>query len=256
MEAGVSMEEKGKKEFSRSVDNAVRLIACYADKEERGISELARELDLSKASVARIVASLEKGRFLMQNPETGKYRLGVGMMLYGSLARERNELANALAPAMRNIAQKYQSTTHLATLTGSELMIINKISAGPFVYMTSRVGGTLQAHATAAGKCILAYLDEPRLQEYLENAKLDKLTDNTITDKNRLIEVLRLIRERGYSVDDEESHEGLYCIAVPVFDATKKPIAAMSISGRKELLSAQEEDIVRYLHATLKEYLT
>lgn len=156
---------------------------------------------------------------------------------------------------MRNIAQKYQSTTHLATLTGSELMIINKISAGPFVYMTSRVGGTLQAHATAAGKCILAYLDEPRLQEYLENAKLDKLTDNTITDKNRLIEVLRLIRERGYSVDDEERTRA-YCIAVPVFDVTKKPIAAMSISGRKELLSAQEEDIVRYLHATLKEYLS
>lgn len=247
-----SMESNGKKELSRSVENAIRLIECYSDKEERGISELARELDLSKASVARIVAALEKGKFLMQNAETGKYRLGISMMLYGYLAWERNELANALAPAMRDIAQKYQCTTHLAILSGNELMIINKVSAGPFVYMTSRIGGTLLAHATAAGKCILAYLDVDRQQEYISNAKLEKLTDNTITDKDSLVLELRTIKERGYSVDNEESHEGLYCIAVPVFNISNRPIAAVSVSGRKELLASKQDEIVGYLNATIK----
>lgn len=253
MKVGEQMQDKAKKEISRSVDNAIRIIECYAEKEERGISELARELDLSKASVARIVASLERGKFLMQNPDTGKYRLGVGMMLYGYLARDRNELANALTPAMQSIAHKYQSTTHLATLIGSELMIINKISAGPFVYMSSRVGGTLHAHATAVGKCILAYLDEAKQQEYFSNAKLDKLTEKTITDREQLNKVLMQIRKDGYSVDDEEAHDGLYCIAVPVFDVSKKPIAALSVSGRKELLSARKKEIVEDLYSTIKE---
>ena len=72
------MANKGEREFSQSVDNALRLLGCFADREECGISELSRELGISKASVARIVAALERGRFLSRNPDTGRYRLGVG----------------------------------------------------------------------------------------------------------------------------------------------------------------------------------
>ena len=63
------MAVRGEKEYSQSVDNAIRLLRCFIDKEERGISELSRELDMSKASVSRIVAALERGHFLMQRSE-------------------------------------------------------------------------------------------------------------------------------------------------------------------------------------------
>lgn len=75
------MAERGKSEYSQSVTNALRLLGCFVEREERGISELSRELGLSKSAVARIVASLEDGRLLMQNAETGKYRLGTGFLL-------------------------------------------------------------------------------------------------------------------------------------------------------------------------------
>lgn len=56
------MAERGKSEYSQSVTNALRLLGCFVEREERGISELSRELGLSKSAVARIVASLEDGR--------------------------------------------------------------------------------------------------------------------------------------------------------------------------------------------------
>ena len=55
------MAERGKSEYSQSVTNALRLLGCFVEREERGISELSRELGLSKSAVARIVASLEDG---------------------------------------------------------------------------------------------------------------------------------------------------------------------------------------------------
>ena len=81
------MTGRGKSEYSQSVTNALRLLGCFVEREERGISELSRELGLSKSAVARLVASLEAGRLLMQNAETGKYRLGAGFLLYGDLVR-------------------------------------------------------------------------------------------------------------------------------------------------------------------------
>ena len=110
------MTGRGKSEYSQSVTNALRLLGCFVEREERGISELSRELGLSKSAVARLVASLEAGRLLMQNAETGKYRLGAGFQLYGDLVRERSELSRALAPALTLLAEEYQATAHLAVL--------------------------------------------------------------------------------------------------------------------------------------------
>lgn len=248
------MAERGKSEYSQSVTNALRLLGCFVEREERGISELSRELGLSKSAVARIVASLEDGRLLMQNPETGKYRLGTGFLLYGSLVRDRNELSRALAPALTQLAEEYQSTAHLAVLDGGELTIVNKVSAGPFVYMSSRVGGTLPIHASATGKCILAWLPPERRRELIENAELRRYTATTITDPDALEAELAAIRERGYALDDGETHEGLFCIGCPVLDASGRVAAAVSVSGSRAALEPRLDQVVASIRDKLKNY--
>lgn len=248
------MANKGEREFSQSVDNALRLLGCFADREECGISELSRELGISKASVARIVAALERGRFLSRNPETGRYRLGVGLMFFGSLVRERSELARALSPIMHAVAEKYQSTTHLAVFSGSEVLIIAKVSAGPFVYMSSRVGGSLYPHCTSTGKCLLAFMEPESARRCLETLQFEALTPRTITDMPSLLEELRLTRERGYAIDDGEYHEGLYCIGCPVLDSGGHAIAAISVSGRREALEPLQKEIFSDVTRALSEF--
>ena len=245
------MAARGEREFSQSVDNAIRLLNCFIDKEERGISELARELDMSKASVSRIVAALERGRFLMQNTDTGRYRLGIGLMFFGELVHERNELARALSPLMHELAEAYQSTTHLAVIDGSDLMIIAKISAGPFVYMSSHVGGKLPPYGTSTGKCLLAYMDPERARYCFDKINFTAMTKRTITNMADLQSELELVRQRGYAVDDEESHEGLFCVGCPVFDAGGRVIAAISVSGRRDYLQPRQEEIAGHIKRRL-----
>ena len=248
------MPERGKSEYSQSVTNALRLLSCFIEREERGISELARELSLSKSSVARLVASLEEGRLLMQNQETGKYRLGTGFLLYGDLVRERSELARALAPALSQLAEEYQATAHLAVLSAGELTIVYKVSAGPFVYMSSRVGGTLPIHASATGKCILAWLPPEQRSELLDSAELRKFTDTTITTREGLEAELGTIRVRGYALDDGETHDGLYCIGCPVLNRAGRAIAAVSISGSRAALEPRRAEAVERIQRLLKDY--
>lgn len=248
--------ENSKRELSNSVDNACRILSCFTDSEQLGISDLARSCSLSKASVSRLVASLEKGGFLMKNQMSGKYELGLSFLVYGSYARERNVLANSFDAALKNLAKTYEATAHLAALVDDEIIILNKISEGAFIYMSSRVGGSLRAYATAMGKCILAFSSAAEVDKYVNTVPLEKITNKTIDNPQDLYEELYQIRKRGYALDDGETHEGLFCVAVPVLDAKKRPLAAISVSGRKEMLCSQIEaiaaDIKRQIAAAVK----
>lgn len=75
-------EGSKKKELSNSVDNACKLLSCFSDSEQIGISELARNCSLSKATVSRLIASLEKNGFVMKNRFSGKYELGLSFLIY------------------------------------------------------------------------------------------------------------------------------------------------------------------------------
>lgn len=241
------MKESGKKEYSQSVDNAMRLIGCFANSEEAGISEMARELDMSKASVSRIVAAMERRGFLTQNKSSGKYALGVSMMMYGALAQERNVLSKTFEPVLRALAEKYMVTAHISTFIGKDLVILNKISAGPFVYMSSRVGGTLSPYATAMGKCILAYSSPEFVEEYISKENFMKLTQATISGPEELYSELDKVRQVGYAVDDGENHAGLYCIARPILDKCYKPIAAISVSGSRDAMEPIKDSVAKYM---------
>ena len=250
------LEEREKKDLSNSVNNACKVLACFADHEQLGISELARNCGLSKAASSRIVASLEKNGFLMKNKYSGKYELGLSFLIYGSYARERNVLANSFDEALHHLAKKYSATAHLAALVDNEVIILNKISEGGFIYMSSRIGGSLSAYATATGKCILAFSNARDIDKYVTSVKLERITSKTITTPQQLYEELFKIKKLVYAVDDGETHEGLFCVASPVLDVNGKPIAAISVSGRKEILAAEEEiiakEIASEIHLAMK----
>lgn len=240
--------EKSKKDVSQSTENALKLLDCFILKEEWGISELSRELDLGKASVSRIIGALENKKYIIKDYVTGKYRLGYKLLLFGSLCKDRNELTKAFAPTMKKISEKYQATTHLSIFSGNDLLILNKISEGPMVYMNSRVGGTLPVFASASGKCLLAFSNDDWKEKCLKHLTIEKFTKYTIKNKNELINELNKIQENGFAIDDEETYEGLYCIAVPVFDYNGNAIAAISVSGSKVKQKPRLKEVVSDLN--------
>lgn len=235
------------REVSQNVVNALRLLECFAREEELGITDLSEAVGVGKTVTARLVSSLEQFGYLRQNPATRKYRLGMKLVYLGSLVQDRKEIVQLVEPCLRLLSREFQVSAHLAVQERYGSLVMSKVSMGPMVYMDSRVGNTLPLHASATGKCLLAFGGEQGVEQYVRNCELTRYTDMTITTPAALRKELREIQTRGYAVDNEESIIGLTCVAVPLLDARGHLVAAISLSGQTQFVLKKKSEIVRLL---------
>lgn len=137
----------------------------------------------------------------------------------------------------------------MAVANDNELVYLDKRESKGNLRTTGNLGSRISMYSTSLGKAILATYNEAQLNKYFDEVTLVPKTSNTITDKALLLENLNSIRERGYSISNEENEEGLFCIAVPIYNRVSQVIAAVSISTLKIKISTERID-------EYKEYLT
>lgn len=220
-----------------SVATSVRLLKAFSEEQvEIGISDLARRLGVAKSTVHRLAVTLVADGMLEQNPDTGKYRLGIALFRLGSLVRQRMTMSNEARPLLRDLREKVNETVHLAVLDGSEIMYVFNLESTQAIRMRSDVGVRKPAYCTAEGQAILAF--QPA--DVIERAVRDGLaarTPQTITDPNKLRKVLDGVRARGCAIEDEESELGMRCIAAPLRNDAGEVVAAIGLAGPVSRLS-------------------
>jgi IclR family transcriptional regulator, KDG regulon repressor len=220
-----------------SVASSIRLLKAFSEEQvEIGISDLAKRLGVAKSTVHRLAVTLVADGMLEQNPDTGKYRLGLSLFRLGSLVRRRMNVSNEARPLLRELREKVNETVHLAVLDGTEIMYVFNLESTQSIRMRSDVGVRKPAYCTAEGQVILAY--QP--QEVIEQVVRDGLaarTPQTITDPLALKKVLEGVRARGCAIEDEESELGMRCIAAPLRNDAGEVVAAIGLAGPVSRLS-------------------
>lgn len=207
---------------------AALLLAAFDDRSPRlGVSELARRTGLAKSTVHRLAREMEAYRLLVR--EGTDYRLGEWLFELGELVPTRRTLAEAAQPLMEDLREATQQRVHLAVREGTNVVYVS-IMGGTALGLLSRVGGRLPAHATGVGKVMLAYSSRAVVQAQIE-AGLPQLTPRTISTASELQLELRRIRSIGMALEAGESHDGVACVAAPVFGANRRIIAGLSLTG-------------------------
>ena len=141
-----------------SVASSIRLLKAFSEEQvEIGISDLAKRLGVAKSTVHRLAVTLVADGMLEQNPDTGKYRLGLSLFRLGSLVRRRMNVSNEARPLLRELREKVNETVHLAVLDGTEIMYVFNLESTQSIRMRSDVGVRKPAYCTAEGQVILAY---------------------------------------------------------------------------------------------------
>jgi IclR family KDG regulon transcriptional repressor len=220
-----------------SVASALRLLKAFSEEEiEIGISDLSKRLGVAKSTVHRLAVTLVSEGMLEQNPDSGKYRLGIGLFRLGSLVRRRMNVSNEARPLLRELREKVNETVHLAVLDGSEIMYVYNLESTQAIRMRSDVGVRKPAYCTAEGQAILAF-QPPEIVERVIQDGLVARTPQTITDGPTLKKVLESIRQRGCAIEDEESELGMRCIAAPIRNDLGDVVAAMGLAGPVSRLS-------------------
>ncbi|MEL7565234.1 MAG: IclR family transcriptional regulator [Dehalobacterium sp.] len=196
-----------------------------------GVTEISRALDINKSTIHRILAALVDRQYVLKDEQTRRYRLGFKLLLLSSHVLDSLELRQIARPELIELANKTRETIHLVWKEGNEGVYIEKIDTPETIGLLSRVGKRVPLYSSAAGKTMLAFMDDEKLASYLAGEKLSSRTPNTITDPLLLKEHFVQVRKQGFALDIEENRLGIICVAAPIFQSNGQVIAGVSISA-------------------------
>jgi IclR family transcriptional regulator, KDG regulon repressor len=216
----------------KSVSRALHIIDIVSsEKDGLGVTEIAKQMDINKSSVYRILSTLVQYGYIEQDKETERYKLGYKFLDISSKLLESIDLRREAKPYLRELEKETNEVIHLVVYDQGEVIYIEKLEGTETLRMHSKVGKRAPMHCTGVGKAILAHLPLNVVLEIIERKGLPKHTDFTITDRDALLKELEKVKQKGYALDLEENEYGIRCIAVPIFDYSGNVVAAVSISG-------------------------
>lgn len=233
----------------KSLQKAIEILNCFTVKKSWGVTELSEYLGLNKSNVHSILSTYRAMEYLEQDPETGKYQMGMAVYRLSHALKDNLIIVNIALPYMQELADYSGERVYLAIPHKDEAVYLSSTYPQEAVYlMRTIMGETAKMYCTGIGKAMMAYLPAAE-QEFCLNQKLEAFTESTITDPEVLKKDLAQIRARGYAVDNMEHEYGIKCVAVPVLNKQGGVEGAISISGPSLRF---DEDRIRELSEILK----
>ena len=223
--------KRAKEEYLvQSVSHALDILESFTRTEdELGVTELSKRLGLHKNNVFRLLATLEHRGYIEQNRETENYRLGPKTLQLGSIFIEQRECRRQARPILEDLMASTGETAVVAVLRGTKVIYMDSVETDRTVRAVSRVGAMLPAHCTAVGKMNLSFIAPAEIERLYPESGLPEATPRTLRTRDALQNELKVVRERGYAVENEECDLDVKSIAAPVRDFSKNVIAAVGI---------------------------
>ncbi len=219
----------------KSVETMIRLLEGIRRREAVGVTELANEVGMSKSTVHHYLRTLELYDCLEKS--NGTYQLGLRFLTYGGQARTRQRIYQLAKSDVDQLAAETSEQVRLVVERDGHGITIYQAEGEHLDHSRSYVGSVDELHCTAAGKAFLAALSPDRVAELLDETELVRYTENTITDRDVLLEELEQIRSRKVAYDDEERIDGIRCVAVAITNKADELLGAISVSGPTERMT-------------------
>lgn len=214
-----------------SVTTAIHLLKTFTrDDNELGISELAKRLGVAKSTVHRLTSALLDEDLLQQNPENGRYRLGIGLFTLGSLVRAQLDVMSESKQILNDLRETTQENVRLAVLERQSAVFLHDFESPQALRLRSETGQLKPAYCTAEGLCLLSGLGEAELAKFM-NYPRPRRTEKTITDEKELRALIDSVRQQGFAIEDEFCDLGTRCIAAPIRNGEGRVVAALGVAG-------------------------
>ena len=194
-----------------------------------GLAQVARSVKMPKATVYRILTTLERRGYL-DREQDGGYRITGKLFALQRDSSLGQDLLRAAPAIMERLAAECRETVNLATLDGGEVVVIATAESPQSVRMASKVGNRRYVHTTGIGKVLLATMVDSAVKRLIKLKGLPRMTPNSIGTQTALFAELECIRMQGYAVDDKENEMEGRCVAMRI-SGSGEPGVALSISG-------------------------
>jgi len=199
------------------------------------LTELADRISVSKSSAFALLQTLIARGFAADSGArlTRRYRLGMALAKLGDAAEVQSPLINLAMPVLQSVTDATGLTTRLVVPDGPYAVVAARVDAPGSVRFASYLGQREYPHCTSAGKALLATLPPEQARALALESGMPPRTERTITDPDALLRDLELSAARGYTIDDEEDSDGVFCVGAAIFDRNGEGVAAISGTGLK-----------------------
>jgi IclR family transcriptional regulator, acetate operon repressor len=255
--SGVDSDPEARDGGVQSVDRALSIIETLAEDDEGyRLSDLAVRTGLSTSTVHRLLATLEKRRFVRFDRHESKWHVGAQSFCVGAtFVRRRNFTAQAM-PYLRKLRDQTRETANLAVVDDQSIIVLTRIESREIMRSLTKVGGRVAMVASGVGKAVLATYPDQDVNAIICRQGMPRLTEKSIVRPGELFRELELVRQRGYAVDDEEARMGLRCVAAVVFNDCSEPLAAISVSGQTSRITDERLQVLGCIVRTVAAELT
>ena len=175
--------------------------------------EISRETGISRTTVMRILETFTTNGFLAKDGK--KYKIGDALIKVGNIASLRSNIGEIAFPYLKKLTDITGETSHIGILSGEKILIAKVCESPLALHAASRAGSLVDIHCSGTGKVLLAELWK-KDTSFIKKIKLTKRTQNTLTNIRALQKEIKSILDCGYAIDDEEYHDSIRCLAVPV----------------------------------------
>jgi len=228
----------------RAVERALQILECFDDRHpERGVSEISEEIGLHKATTHRILTTLMNYGYIERAADGQKYQLGLRLSELGFKVVRRMDLRKEALPLIENLLEKLDETCDLSVYDHGQVFYLDVLQSRHAVTVAATPGQRLPVHCTASGKLFLAYLPSEMVQQAF-TGQLHSYTPKTITSPQLLRSQLEIIRQQGYSVDDQEFELGLWAVAAPILNRKGEILAAVSVLSPTSRLNPERSQAI------------
>ncbi|MFN3806058.1 IclR family transcriptional regulator [Asticcacaulis sp.] len=222
---------------NQSLEKALGLLKVLSAHDGMSLTELSREARLAASTAHRLLATLSAHDLVSWDEPSQKWSIGIEALRIGMAFQRRNRILTAGRPEMLRLMEATGETVNLAMLDSFEVVFVAQVECEAPIRAFFRIGDRRSAHASGIGKALLAQLEDRTLDVLLKRRDLPQYTPKTLITPEALRSDLSAIRARGWSLDDEEAHIGMRCVAAPVFNEYGEARAGISLSGPSLRLS-------------------
>lgn len=257
--SGVKGQRGHRKVDSSSPQLLERTFAVLAlftsERQEWTTTQIGRECDLPVPTTYRILAALERHRFVVRDEITKRFRLGPAALALGRNAKASTDLRTVSMPVLQRLCAETGETTLLVVPSENRLRAIclERVESPQSLRLSVEPGRHLPLHAGAQQKALLAFLPAVEAERVI-SGPLEKLCKSTIDDPDRLRKELQTIRRKGWARSFEETNIGVWGVAMTLLDELGFAVASVGIAGpRARLERTSLSKWLKLLHTGVEE---
>lgn len=229
----------------RVVQRIVRILNCFSfEHVSLSIDEIVKKTGIAKATVYRLLWTLEQENLIIYDQSENKYRLGYKLLEYGSIVINNIDIRKEAEPILSEIHNELGHNMLLAIRQGDQMQYLLNYESPDGLQTKSYPGRRRVLHYGALGTVFMAYLPPDEVKKILLKAPLEKRTPYTLTDEKQYMERLQKIRSQGYFIDVDETFVGFTAIAVPVFGNYNEVVAVIGIAGPGFQMENEQRDYI------------